>query len=70
MLSERVHDSLISKAELIGFSLPSLGSDRSSSIADASDGKTRTKDCYSGGNGNRGEIGFAYFSKTLAMTAK
>ena len=25
---------------------------------------------YSGGNGNRGEIGFAYFSKTLAMTAK
>ena len=25
---------------------------------------------YSGGNGNRGEIGFAYFSKTLTMTAK
>ena len=29
-----------------------------------------TKRPYSGGNGNRGEIGFPYFSKTLAMTAK
>ena len=27
-------------------------------------------DNYSGGNRNRGEIGFAYSSKTLAMTAK
>ena len=33
-------------------------------------GKTYFSNTYSGGNGNRGEIGFAYFSKTLAMTAK